>query len=97
MLTRPVPAPSGYRSGAERQRRARERRRRGVVSFHIEAHEHRLAEALIVSGRLTDTQALERRQIEHELAKLVEDWIHRWLQTVTRDARLPRDGVKLAP
>jgi hypothetical protein len=52
-----------------------------MVSLRLDVHEHRLAEALMVSGRLTDTQALERRQIEHELAKLVEDWIRRWLET----------------
>ena len=73
-------APS-HDPAAVRQRRARARRRQGMVSLRLDVHEHRLAEALMVSGRLTDTQALERRQIEHELAKLVEDWIRRWLET----------------
>jgi hypothetical protein len=85
MLRRPDSLPSELRrkrsgSEAERQRRARARRRRGVMTFRVEANEHRLAEALIESGRLTEALALERPQIERELAKLIDDWIRRWLE-----------------
>src|SRR5262249_53952984 len=76
MLERqPSPDPA-----AVRQRKTRARRRQGMVSLRLDVHEHRLCGALIASGRLTEAQALERPQIERELAKLVDDWIRRWLE-----------------
>jgi hypothetical protein len=71
--------PAARKNAAYRQRRARVRRRQGMASYRIEAHEHRLAEALIASGRLSEDAALRRALIEAELGALVEDWIARWL------------------
>jgi hypothetical protein len=65
---------------AARARKARARRRQGLGCFRVEGHEHYIAEALIRAGRLSEEQALERAAIEHELARLVEDWCQRWLE-----------------
>jgi hypothetical protein len=80
VLVRPPSRP------AARARKARARRRQGLVCFRVEAHEHRLAEALIEANRLTEGHALERAAIERELARLVEDWCQRWLAPKSRHA-----------
>jgi hypothetical protein len=77
MLERP-PFPA-----AARARRARWRRRHGLVPRRINVDEHALAEALILSGRLTEQQALRPELIERELAALVADFIGRWRHGVT--------------
>lgn len=64
----------------ERQRRTRCRRRQGVVVLNVEAHEHRLIEALIAAERLTEAEALRREAVEREAARLLEDWMTRWLR-----------------
>jgi hypothetical protein len=64
---------------AVRARKARWRRRSGLVSLSVELHEHKLAEALIASGRLSPEQALQRDLVARELGRLVDDWCARWL------------------
>ncbi len=66
------------RAAAARQRRVRQRRKAGLACFEIEVSEHEIAEALILSGRLTEAEALRRTLIERELGVLVEDFIERW-------------------
>ncbi len=51
----------------------------GRGKLGVEVVEHRLAEALIVSGRLTEAEALRRQLLERELTRLVEDFIERWV------------------
>jgi hypothetical protein len=82
MLKRPPPETPAdrRRRAAERQRERRRRDARGLRVFHIEANEHDLAEAMIANGRLTPEQALRRSLVEGELAKLVTDWIARWIK-----------------
>jgi hypothetical protein len=77
MLDRP-PSPA-----AVRQRRKRWRRRHGFVPRTIDVDEHALAEALILSGRLTEAEALRPSLIERELSALVADFIARWRHGVT--------------
>jgi hypothetical protein len=69
---------------AIRARRARWRRRNGLVPRRIEVDEHGLAEMLISSGRLTEAEALRADLQERELAALVSDLIARWRNGVTR-------------
>jgi hypothetical protein len=67
------------RTGAAvRQRRSRSRRTRGMIMLRVEVHEHSIAEALIVAGRLTDAEALCRGRVERELAKVIQEWASRW-------------------
>lgn len=79
MLQRPLPSPA-----AARARRSRWRRRNGLVPRTIDVDEHGLAEALILSGRLTEQEALQPELVERELSALVADFILRWRNGVTR-------------
>jgi hypothetical protein len=77
-----MPAAAALRApspAAVRARRTRRRHKVGVTVYRVPVHEHRLAAALIASRRLSDAQALDRSQVERELAGLVEDWITRWV------------------
>jgi len=76
-MQQPIPLRPDYAAArrcaaaAARQRRARERRRRGLVVFHVEADENGVADMLIRTGRLNETQASSRRLIERELKRLI--------------------------
>ena len=71
-------------AAAVRARRSRWRRRNGLVPRTIDVDEHALAEALILSGRLTEQEALRPELIERELSALVADFISRWRHSVTQ-------------
>jgi hypothetical protein len=75
---RPLPGRSNT-PAAIRARKSRARRKVGMRTFQVEGDEHRLAAALIASGRLTEEQALSRALVEGELAKLLADWASRWV------------------
>jgi hypothetical protein len=77
MLQRPSAA-------AVRARRARWRRRNGLVPRRIDVDEHGLAEMLIASGRLSEAEALRPDLQQKELSALVRDIILRWRHGVTR-------------
>jgi hypothetical protein len=78
MLERPLTP------GAKRARRWRRRRRDGLVPRQIDVDEHGLAEMLIVTGRLSEAEALRPDLQERELSALVADIILRWRNAVTR-------------
>jgi hypothetical protein len=78
MLHRP-PSPAAIRA-----RRSRWRRRNGVVPVPDRRRRHALAEALILSGRLTEAEALRPEVVRRELSALVADFIARWRHSVTR-------------
>lgn len=63
---------------ARRKRRFRERQKAGAVVLRIEICEHQLAEALIVSGRLSDAEAMHRAELERAAAAILEQWAHSW-------------------
>jgi len=69
---------------AIRARRTRWRRRNGLAPHRIDIDEHALAEALILSGRLTEAEALRPELVGRELSALVADFILRWRHSVTR-------------
>lgn len=70
--------PDQRASASERQRRARDRRRRGEACFRITLPHHDLLDALIRSGRLTEAEAARQQLAERALATVVADWIARW-------------------
>ena len=72
------------RAAAIRARRHRARRRNGLVARRVEIDEHALAELLIVTGRLSEAEALQPDLQERELSALVSDIISRWRHGVTR-------------
>ena len=83
MLRRPPRDPPGH---AERRRRERERQRRcrahhkaNEVRFEVYAPEHRIVEAMIISGRTSEAEALDHARIERELENLITEWADRWL------------------
>jgi hypothetical protein len=78
MLDRPPSA------AAIRARRSRWRRRNGLAPRTVDVDEHGLAEALILSGRLSEAEALQPALIERELSALIADFIARWRNGVTR-------------
>ena len=69
---------------AARKRRFRQRQKAGAVILRVEICEHALAEALICSGRLSETAALDRGATEREAARIISEWSQHWL----RDASL---------
>jgi hypothetical protein len=66
-------------SAAARQKKARKRRKNGLVCFRVEAVENDLAEALIRSGRLSEDEAARQRRVERELGAVLCEWAARWL------------------
>ncbi len=64
----------------KRERKARYLRRQaaGLTCFQVVAHEHKFADALMRSGRLTPDQALHHSKIERALALIVAEFIERW-------------------
>ena len=71
--------PEATSKAAQRTRRSRQRRRRGVISVRLDVHE-RAIEALIESGRLSETKSRDRQLVERELAVVLADWAKRWLK-----------------
>lgn len=69
---------------AARARRHRWRRRNGLSPRIVDVNEHALAEALILSSRLSETEALRPELVERELSALIADFIARWRNGVTR-------------
>lgn len=65
-------------SAAGRMRRLRDRRRRGLGVFKVEIDEDELLSALLVSGRLSEAEALRTRQVNAALADILREWASRW-------------------
>jgi hypothetical protein len=70
-----------------RKRRFRQRQKAGAVVLRIEVCEHALAEAMIVSGRMSETAALSRDATEREVSRIIGEWMAHWSQR-KRDASL---------
>src|SRR4051812_49126850 len=54
-----------------RKRRQRQRERDGLITLSIEIHDHRVAEALIQSGQLSERQALDRAELKRAIERLM--------------------------
>jgi hypothetical protein len=76
-----MPAPPARRdpTRAARQARWRARQPDGLSYYRFPLARNRLAEAMIVSRRLSEDAARRRSEIERELRALVEQWMDRWL------------------
>jgi len=64
---------------AHRQAQWRRRQRDGVHVYRIEVG-HDAIEALIVSGCMSEAEALDQRAVARELADVIEQWAQRWLR-----------------
>jgi len=62
---------------ADRQRRYRKRQRDGVAVYRVPAGDAVLL-ALIESGQLTESQALDPTRVEQQIAAVVAEWARRW-------------------
>ena len=65
-------------SAADRQQRRRRRERDGLVLLRLEAEHYPLAEAAIVSGLLTEEEALDRSNLEKAIGAVVREWARRF-------------------
>jgi hypothetical protein len=78
----PTPA-AARRAAAERQaqyqRAYRRRQRKGEAVFHVRAGPD-VIEALLVSERLGDEASRNRKQVEAELALILQQWAAYWLR-----------------
>jgi hypothetical protein len=61
-------------SAAIRQRRRRERERRGEEVLRIPVRTNPVIEALLNSARLTEDEALDRRKVEEAVAAIIAEW-----------------------
>jgi len=62
----------------KKQRNYRCRQRQGLAVLRIPVQHRELAEALISAGRLTPSETLNRLAVEHEIARLIEEWRSQW-------------------
>jgi hypothetical protein len=63
-----------------RQARWRARQRDGLSYYRFPLPRDRLAEAMIVSGRLSEDASRRRSEVERELAAVIAQWMDRWLE-----------------
>jgi hypothetical protein len=66
-------------SAAVRKRRYRRRRAAGRILLRVEASDYELTLALIKSGYLAEAQSVDRHAVEAATAKVLPDWVERWL------------------
>jgi hypothetical protein len=65
-------------TAAARQRAYRARVRKGEALLRVRVG-HPVIEALIVSTRLSEAEALDRRKVASAVADVVEEWAQHWL------------------
>ena len=65
-------------SQAERQHRARERRRKGVAVLQLELPHDLVICALLDSERLNERESRKRAEVERAVSEVVIDWAKRW-------------------
>jgi hypothetical protein len=78
---KPPPSPDARaRNDRERQRRCRARTKAGERRYVIVAREHWVAEAMLLSGRMTEVDVLDHALVEAALSRVILEWIARWLK-----------------
>ncbi|WP_187387836.1 hypothetical protein [Bradyrhizobium sp.] len=78
---KPPPSPDARaRNDRERQRRCRARSKAGERRYVIVLRESRIAEALRVSGLLTEADLSDHALVEVALSRLIIEWMARWLK-----------------
>jgi len=63
---------------ALKKRRYRRRLRDGLIVLNVEVREHEFAEALLLSQRLTDAQALRRDNLTSAAESILSEFAARW-------------------
>jgi hypothetical protein len=69
---------------AERQRRWRQRRARGVRRLSVDVEADEFTVALIEAGRLTEDEALDPVEVGKAASDVLSEWSHRWLVDAAR-------------
>ena len=64
--------------GAERQRRSRQRRRRGEAVLKVSVKVDRLVHALIDSDRLTESEAADPAKVAAAASSMIDYWSKWW-------------------
>lgn len=64
--------------GALKKRRYRKRRHDGMIAPHVQFHEHEFAEALLMAGRLTESEALHRDKLVRAAEDILREFTERW-------------------
>jgi hypothetical protein len=80
MPDRPPSSAARARNDRERQRRCRARSKAGEKRYVIVAREHWVAEAMLLSGRMTEADVLDHALVEMVLSRVVVEWMARWLK-----------------
>jgi hypothetical protein len=65
---------------ADRQRAYRARQRSGHVVLKIKVNEHEVAEALLLTDKLSPEKALDRAQVGQALSKMITEWSRAWIK-----------------
>lgn len=68
------------RKDRERQRRCRARNKSGEKRYVIVVRETRLAESMLRSGLMTETDLSDHALVEAALSRLIIEWMARWLK-----------------
>ena len=76
MLDRPPP--SRREAERDRKRAERARRRAGEVPYRLILPRDQVVTALLVSGLLSELEALRRPLVERALARVLVEWARRW-------------------
>jgi hypothetical protein len=75
MLDRP---PSRDPTRAARKRRFRERQKHGLIYLPINVPHYRFVAALIASGYLSETEALDAQKLAKAAEQVIADYIQCW-------------------
>jgi hypothetical protein len=64
--------------GAIRQRRHRQRVRRGRKVLRVEVRFHKFVEALLEAGLIDEDAALDDKNVEFCAGQVLDEWARRW-------------------
>jgi len=79
--------PPDVLASRERNRRSRQRRKEGLRVWQLELPDQAaeaMITALIASGRLSESEALDRRRVASELARQLVWWSEHWREMKNR-------------
>jgi hypothetical protein len=68
-------------SAAEKKRAQRRRQRAGQCVYRVVAPEIAVIEAILITGLLSDEEALDRRQVERVLGVVLAQWAAGWRES----------------
>jgi hypothetical protein len=68
-------------SAAEKKRAQRRRQRAGQCVYRVVVPELPVIEAALITGLLTDAEALDRRHVERVLGQVLAQWAQGWRES----------------